>query len=134
MDIKAQVRALYVRSNSIVRRFCNCNSDVKKRLFNAYCLCIYGSDLWLNYSVQTFSRLRIAYNDSFRILFKIPRFDHVSPYFVENRISPFPGVIRKNMFSLYKSVMSSSNSIIMNIKHFYLFGSKLWLRWCIDLF
>ena len=60
LDIAAQVRALYIRSNGIIRRFCHCNTAIKIRLFQAYCFSIYGSDVWINYSVKKFNRLRIA--------------------------------------------------------------------------
>ena len=33
----------------------------------------YGSHLWCNYRKYKFSRLRVAYNDSYKILHHIPR-------------------------------------------------------------
>jgi hypothetical protein len=133
-DVANQIRALYIRSNGIVRRFKNCNVTVKKRIFETFCYSCYGAGLWFNYSNTVFSKLRVAYNDSFRFLFNIPRYDHVSPYFVEHRITPFMGIIRKCMYSVFKLLFSSNNVLISNILNFCIIGSPIWDRWFCELF
>ena len=40
-DIMKQMRGLYARANSVLRKFAACSFEVKLRLFQAFCLCPY---------------------------------------------------------------------------------------------
>jgi hypothetical protein len=133
-DISSQTRALYIRSNGIIRYFSNCNNAIKSRLFKSFCYPIYGSALWSSFSKSHFSKIRVAYNDAFRSLFKIDRYIHVSPEFVNFGISSFIEIFCKNLYSLYNMLINSKNNIIVNLCKYCIFSSKLWKIWCDHLF
>ena len=44
-DIKREIRNMYMRTNMLTQRFKSCSTDVKIRIFKAYCICLYGVPL-----------------------------------------------------------------------------------------
>ena len=55
-------------------RFFKCLIEVKNILFRAHCMCFYASQQWCNYSTSAINRLKVAYNDAYRILHGMPRY------------------------------------------------------------
>ena len=45
-DIMKQMRGLYARANSVLRKFAACSFAVKLRLFQAFCTSFYCAHLW----------------------------------------------------------------------------------------
>jgi len=55
------MRNMYIRTNTLLRRFVKCSKKVKVRLFRSYCLCLYG--LWNTYTVNCMKKkLRRCYH------------------------------------------------------------------------
>ena len=52
-DIKREIKALFTRCNILSSRFKRCSRLVKIRLFQAYCMCLFGSALWVTFTSQT---------------------------------------------------------------------------------
>ena len=70
-DIKRQLRSIYARGNTLVRKFGKCTDDVKLELFRSYCSNFYCCQLWSNYTTAMYNNIRVAYNNTFRFLMKI---------------------------------------------------------------
>ena len=70
-DIKRQMRSLYSQANSLIRKFHGCSTDVKIKLFQTFCSAMYCSHLWSVFTKQCISDMRVAYNNSYRILMNI---------------------------------------------------------------
>ena len=83
----------------------------------------YGSHLWCKYRKYNFSRLRVAYNDSCRILHQIPRCVSAHNHQVQSNIDTLDALIRKHIFSFMKRCMNSQNIFIMA-----LMSSDLWYK------
>ena len=60
------------RGNIISRTFANCSINVKLVVFKTYCSCLYTSQLWGTCLSRTMNRLKVAYNDSLRMVLGIP--------------------------------------------------------------
>ena len=73
IDIQRQVKSFYCSANKLKQQFSKYSLKVKNYLFKHFCMPFYGSHLWCNYRKYNFSRLRDAYNDSYRILHHIPQ-------------------------------------------------------------
>ena len=73
LDIMRQCRQLYAQGNAIARRFHMCSDNVKATLFRSYCSSLYTSQLWWKYRVNSIRKLYVAYNNAFRMLFRLPR-------------------------------------------------------------
>ena len=41
-DIEREIRNLFIRTNTLTRKFSNCSISVKIMLFKSFCLCFYG--------------------------------------------------------------------------------------------
>ena len=42
-NVKREIRNMYVRVNTLSRRFGRCSQRVKAKLYRAFCLCLYSS-------------------------------------------------------------------------------------------
>ena len=81
-DTMKQTRGLYVRANSVLRKFAACSFEVKLRLFQAFCTSC--AHLWFKFTKQVMSKVRVAYNNVFRLLFGYRRSCSASEMFVTN--------------------------------------------------
>ena len=78
MNIMRQCRQLYAQGNDpLVRRFHMCSDNVKVTIFRSYCS---SSSCTLRncggsrpYKVSSIKKLYVAYNNAFRMLFRLPR-------------------------------------------------------------
>ena len=69
-DMLRQMRILYTKSNRLLRLFHCCSTDVKLTLFRSYCTCFYSPFLWTHYKKSTHSKLRVAFNNVYRLAVK----------------------------------------------------------------
>ncbi len=94
-DIMKQMRGLYARANSVFRKFAACSFEVKLRLFQAFCTSC--AHLWFKFTKQVMSKVRVAYNNVFRLLFGYRRSCSASEMFVTNYVYNFEGRRRKHI-------------------------------------
>ena len=89
----------------------------------------YESHFWCNYRKYNFSRLRVAYNDSYRILHHIPRCFSARNHQVQLNIDTSNALIRKNIFSFINRCTNTQNTFILSLmssdlcykSHYYLY-------------
>ena len=84
-------------------------------MFRSYCSSLYTSLLWWNYKVNAIRKLNVAYNNAFRMLFMLPRDCSASGMFDVHNVMSCPALVRKLVFSFYKRVRASQNSIVQAI-------------------
>ena len=65
----------------------------------------------------------MAYNNAFRMLFRLPRDCSASGMFAVNNVMSCPALVRKLVFGFYKRVNSSQNCIVQVIC-----GSDIWWK------
>lgn len=126
-DLERERRALSVRCNMVARRFARCNREVKVSLFKAYCQTFYTCSLWVKYTQKAYSALRVQYNNSFRILLRLPRFCSASAMFADSRTDGFHAILRKRAASMMQRIRCSSNSILNTLCNRY--DSPIWQHW-----
>ena len=130
IDIQRQVKSLYCSANKLKQQFSNCSLEVKNYLFKYFCMPFHESHLWCNYRKYNFSRLRVAYNDSYRILHYIPRCVSDRNHQVQSNIYILYALIRKHIFSFINRCMNSENIFIMSLMSF-----DLWYKsYCYQYF
>ena len=71
-DMLRQMRTLYIISNKLLRYFYYCSIDVKLKLFRSFCTSFYCCYLWTAYKKSTFNKLRVALNNAYRRVLKLP--------------------------------------------------------------
>ena len=99
----------------LASRFCQADEQVKKLLFVTYFSNVYCCSLWVTQTKKIEKKVRIAYNDCFRALFKIRGRHSISVEFVSRRINTFEGMRRINMYSLPKRISIHNNENVNNI-------------------
>jgi len=81
------------------------------------------------------NKLRVAYNDAFRQLLQEPRWCSASKLFVLNSVSSLPENKRKLIYSLWRSLQISDNSLVKAVLSSDLFfNSPLFKCWRSSLF
>ena len=73
-DIFRQMRSIYSAANKLKAEFSKC-FYVVKNMFCIYCMPFYACHFWNNFCKWSYNRLKVAYNDAYRIfLHNLPRF------------------------------------------------------------
>ena len=90
-----QLRYVYGTANRLRSKFSDCSKNVKNYLFRTFMYSFYGSSIWSSYRQSTFHRLRVSYNNAYRILFNLRHRVSISSTLVQNNICTFQALIRK---------------------------------------
>jgi hypothetical protein len=130
-DINRQMRSVYIQGNIIIQKFAMCTDDVKVQLLRTYCYNMYGCQLWSKFSKQTFDKLRVAYNNIFRIFMSIDRRTSVSEAFIQRNVHHFNVLYRKLIYNFRSRLFNTDNVILRAIvcSPFFIYGSQLNSRW-----
>jgi hypothetical protein len=105
----------------IKSRFGSCANNVRLYLFRSYFSTIYCSSLWCPVSAITSNKIRVAYNDSFRIVMKYGRRYSASKMFAECETRDFWAMRCLAAYSLLKRISETSNKIIVSITNSHFF-------------
>ena len=117
-DMLKQIRSLYCRSNMLMRKFSRCSDYIKCTLFKAYCSNIYCCSLWFRYTQNVYHRLRVAYNNSCRILLGLPMRCSASQMLVYSEVPSFGEIVRKQCYSLRCRIYRSRADPLRACCHF----------------
>ena len=135
IDIKRQVRAIYSRGNSLIKRFSFCSDDVKLKLFKSYCTSFYCSALWSQFNKASITKLSSAYHRVFRKLLKVHDKAAALQFMTENNTDVFKVLQRKLILSFRKRIHCSENVLVNVItKSLYFNNCTLNTFWNTALF
>ena len=95
-----QMRLLYAKSNTLLRTFSHCSSDVKVTLFQSYCTALYCPFLWNNYKKYTFSKIRVTFNNAYRKIFGLPKRSSASAMYATHNNCNFETMLCKNIYNM----------------------------------
>ena len=110
-----QCRQIHAQGNILVRKFSMCSNAVKITLFRTYCSSLYTSQLWWNYSKTAIKKMYVAYNNAFRMLFRLPRDCSASGMFAQNGVLCCPAVIR-NLIFRFRGRLNTSSKYVCTIR------------------
>ena len=110
-DVFRQVKCLYIRGNIISRKFASCSINVKLVVVKTYCSCLYTSRLWGACLSRTMHRLKVAYNDSLRMVLGIPRYCSASEMFAYTNVPSCQCVIRLNILYCIDSTFALQSCV-----------------------
>lgn len=114
-DIEREIRNLFIRTNTLIRKFSKCSQHVKIMLFKSFCLCFYGTALWKTYTAGCFNRLKSAYNRCIKNFFGFARRDSMSGTLLVLGLPSFDTVMWNYRQSFNLQCSRSDNSIISHI-------------------
>ena len=111
-DIMKQMRGLYARANSLLRKFPACSFEVTLRLFQAFCTSFYCAHLWYKFTKQVMTKARVSYNNVSWLLFGYRKRCSASEMCVTNNIYNFEGRKRNILMILLCRWTASRSEII----------------------
>ena len=124
-DIMSQTSAIYALWNKLVNSFKHCTEDISK-IFKTHISNFYITQIWCTYNVNVYKKFTVAYNNVFRILFKLDRRCSVRQEMTQRNIDTCDMVQRKLVYRMYNRVLNASNPILQNMMRSDLcFDSKL---------
>ena len=91
VDTQRQLRTFYARSNTILRQFAKCDKSVKLELFRSFCTFPYS---WLDMTKHSTMKLRVAYNNAHRKIFKLHMRCSAGQIYVDKNRLIFEALIR----------------------------------------
>ena len=112
-DMLRQMRILYTKSNRLLRLFHCCSTDVKLTLFRSYCTCFYCPFLWTHYKKSTHSKLRVAFNNVYRRILKLPPRSSVSTMYAVNHIDSFEILVRKRVVGFTERLKNEPDACVI---------------------
>ena len=128
-DIKRQIRSVYTKGNLLIKKFRNCTSEVKVKLFKSYCSSFYGCTLWARSSDASRRKLVVAYKKIFRNFMKCQRLGTTQQMLMLH-IDPYDVIYRKLVFSFRNRILTCDNLLVQTIAtslHFY--STYLYKQW-----
>ena len=114
-EMLKQVRKLYIRANVFLRKFTACSDDIKLQLFQSYCTNVYCAHLWGDYNLYVYKKVKVAYNNAFRSLFKCARRSSASQMLVTNNVLTFDCLLRKYVYDFRERTKTSCNSLVSTL-------------------
>ena len=136
-DIHRQASAMYVRNNTLYRKFGMCTNLVKKFLFKSYCSNLYCSHLWWHYTKSSENKVCVAYNKGLKTFLGYDYMYSSKAMFCENGLDSYEVMYRKYMYGFYNRCHNVSNEMVFNIVNSYDFLSSLfvkiaWMAWWLE--
>ncbi|CAL8128115.1 unnamed protein product [Orchesella dallaii] len=123
-------REIYARANQLRSRFAMCSDSVKQYLFKTYFSSIYCCTLWTPVKKDYLEKIRVAYNDAFRMLFSHSRRCSASKMFADASMNDFNAMRRTSVYSLLTRLATSDNKILQALIQSKVFTcsstSKIW--------
>ena len=124
-----QMRVFHTKANRLLRLFHCCSTDVKLALFCSYCACFYCPLLWTHYKKSTHSKLRVAFNNIYRRILKLPSRSNGSTMYAVNHIDSFKILVRKLVVGFTERLKVSKNFIISCIDNSLKTKFDIWNPW-----
>jgi hypothetical protein len=135
-DLHRQLKCIYSRGNMIIKRFSECNEEIKSQLFKSYCSNFYCCQLWSerHFHVSSIKRVRVAFKRIFKSLFKLKR-ESITAKMVQLNCDTFDEIRRKLVYSFKVRLENSSNLLVKTIIESMFFqGSSLNSYWTKQLY
>lgn len=111
-DIERQRRAISVKANMLARRFQRCSVEVKRLLFTTFCYNLYTAELWCHYTKAAYNRIRVQYNNAWRILHRLPPWCSASEMFAAGRVHGWAALMRHTTAGAAERLRRSCNTVV----------------------
>ena len=85
--------------------------------------------LWTHYKKSTHSKLRVAFNNVYRRILKLPPRSNASTMYAVNHIDSFEILVRNRVVGFTERLKVSENSIISCIDNSWKMQFEVWNSW-----
>ena len=111
------VRRKFLKSsNMILHKFYHANSAVKLTLFNAYCLSMYGSELWdISQNSAVLKKFSICYHDVIKRIVDVPRFMNNHLICNDFNLLTFDKLLCTRKLNFFSNICKSTNKLLLSL-------------------
>ena len=124
MSISKACNEMYAKLNLLCLQFGMCSPDVLYKLFNSYCMSLYGSQLWNYENKSGMDSLYIAWRKCVRRIFNIPYNTHCKLVPLICKDSAIHTKLYKRFLRFFINAKKSENSILSTMTKHVLSGSS----------
>ena len=114
LDIQLKTMAFIRKANSVLFCFKCTDPRTKMRLFQSYCLSLYGSSLW-RLDCDELNSLSVSFNNVIRRIWNLPRASHTSVVHSVDLVGSIHNIIYSRFSSLCTSAASHPSCLIRTI-------------------
>ena len=107
---------MFVRYNTLTRKFSKCSVNVKVALFRSYCLCLYDIALWNVYKTGSLLKFRSCYHKCGKLFFKYRNYDSITCMLLETGLPSLETII-SNAIHVFNSKWSSCSNVLVTALH-----------------
>jgi len=105
------------RVNMLIRKFHKCSTEVKIRLFRAYCICLYGAALWTRLAAESLNKFRRCYHKSIKMFFGYSKYHSVTAVLIDLKLPSFNTMMHNLRYVYSTHRWSSGNMLIVNLRN-----------------
>jgi len=116
-DIAREIRCMYTRVNMLIRIFHKCSTELKIRLFRAYCMCLYGSALWTRFAAESLNKFRRCYHKCIKMFFGYSKYHSVTAVLIDLKLPSFNTIMHNLRYVYSTHWWSSGNMLIVNLRN-----------------
>ena len=124
LSISKACNELYAKFNLLLRQFGMCSSHVKYKLFNSYCMSLYGSQLWNYENLSVVEPLYIAWRKCIRRIYSIPYNTHCKLVHLICEDDSIQVKLHKRFVRFLVNARRSSNKLVSIVANCALNGSS----------
>lgn len=110
-EINIKIKYLYKKSHLLKKATNGLYDNVKALIFKTFFYQTYGLALW-QCAKEVWNSFRVAYNNAFRSLFNVQRYDHVMPFYMMKHINHPDAQRRFQIFSCQTSISLCPNHYV----------------------
>jgi len=116
-------KSLFVRWNILISRFKYCSWQVKVKLFQTYCLCLYNPGLWHSFNKATMHRFYSRYNKCVTRFFGFAKYISLTSALLLTGLPSCATVIHNFNFRFRIFISTSTNVIVKSFECVWVFLS-----------
>jgi len=105
---------MFMKTNILIR-ISRCSVKMKTALFKRFCLCLYDTALWNNFSMCTMNKLKSAYNKCIKICIGYKRDYSVTEMLYEPNLPNLATVLYNGATTFTSMCYAYPNSIITHL-------------------
>jgi hypothetical protein len=114
-DIQREITNMFIRCNTLKRRFSHCSTAVKLLLFKSFCLCLYDVSLWTRFKRETLLKLRSCYIKCVKSFFGYNRRDSVTLMLLDLGLPSFDTLMYNSSVSFHKQCVKCDNHLVRHM-------------------
>ena len=113
-DIVRVKNDLVRKANCMLHSFSPCNPLVKTKLFDSFCLSLYGSALWFSSSPELRS-LEVSFNNILRRIWSLPRMCHTGILHCTAHLNSIYNIVIRRSSKLLSAALKSQSSLVRDV-------------------